>query len=96
MIPQMPVDSANKTPMAARGWHKARAITQWALILMLAGAVGNLVDRVRCGEVTDFVRFRLGSRSLFVNNLADDFVSIAAVLLLLGGFLPSARPPRLG
>jgi signal peptidase II len=53
---------------------------QWALILILAGAIGNLLDRSMDGVVTDFLYFHIGDVSFFIFNLADAFISIGAAL----------------
>jgi signal peptidase II len=55
---------------------------QWALILILAGAIGNLLDRSMDGVVTDFLYFHIGDVSFFIFNLADAFISIGAALFL--------------
>jgi signal peptidase II len=51
-----------------------------AMGLLAGGAVGNLVDRVRQGEVTDFVS--VGAWPAF--NLADAAITVGVVLLVLG------------
>ena len=48
-----------------------------SLSLILAGAIGNLIDRLRFGFVIDFLDFRVWP----VFNLADSAITIAAVLL---------------
>lgn len=60
-----------------------------AIGLMLGGAVGNLVDRVRVGEVTDFID--VGFWPSF--NVADSAITVGIVVLLLGYLLFSGRPP---
>lgn len=55
-----------------------------ALGLVLGGAMGNLIDRVRLGEVVDFLRFRLwGGYSWPDFNLADSFIVVGVALLIL-------------
>lgn len=55
-----------------------------ALALLLAGIVGNLVDRVRLGEVVDFLGFHWQDKySWPIFNLADSAICIGAVLLAL-------------
>lgn len=55
-----------------------------ALGLILGGAVGNLIDRVRFGEVVDFLHFKLwGGYSWPDFNLADTFIVIGVALLVL-------------
>ena len=65
----------------------------WALALVLGGAVGNLVDRVVSGAVTDFVGVYLGSYRWPDFNVADSAISIGLCLLVLDSFRPPARAP---
>ena len=53
-----------------------------ALVMVLAGAVGNMIDRFRLGYVIDFLHVRIGWFDFPVFNLADALVSVGAVLLL--------------
>jgi signal peptidase II len=55
-------------------------INFWALILIIAGAVGNLLDRLMDGVVTDFLYFHVDQFSFFIFNFADAFISIGAAL----------------
>jgi signal peptidase II len=48
-----------------------------SLSLILGGAIGNLIDRIRFGFVIDFLDFRVWP----VFNLADSFITVAAILL---------------
>jgi len=57
-----------------------------AISLILGGAVGNLIDRVRLGEVIDFLDFGLGRYRWPTFNLADAGVTVGALLLLLTGW----------
>lgn len=54
-----------------------------ALALILGGALGNLVDRVRYGEVVDFIEIGWGRWHWPVFNVADSAVSIGVVLFAL-------------
>jgi len=55
-----------------------------ALALVLAGALGNLVDRLRIGEVIDFIQVGLSDRLIWpIFNVADMGVSTGVVLLML-------------
>ncbi len=58
-------------------------LVRLALILQLAGAVGNLIDRLRQGQVTDFIS--VGSFAVF--NVADSCISVGVVVLMLGMYL---------
>lgn len=60
------------------------ALQRWAFGLILAGAVGNLIDRVRLGYVIDFIDFYIpGVIDFAIFNVADASVVIGAGLLLL-------------
>ena len=65
-----------------------------ALALILGGAIGNLIDRVRVGEVVDFIEVGIGSWHWPVFNVADSAVSIGVVLFALNWSRPEpAAPP---
>ena len=54
-----------------------------ALALIMGGAVGNLLDRVRLGYVVDFVDVHWGPHHWPAFNVADSAISIGVALLLL-------------
>jgi signal peptidase II len=53
-----------------------------ALTLIFAGAVGNLIDRLRFGAVVDFLDVYIGSAHWPAFNVADSVISIGAVLMI--------------
>jgi len=53
-----------------------------ALTLIFAGAVGNLIDRLRFGSVVDFLDVYIGSAHWPAFNVADSAISIGAVLMI--------------
>ncbi len=53
-----------------------------SLGLMLGGAVGNVIDRLRLGHVVDFIDVGIGTARWYTSNLAD--VSIVLGVILLG------------
>ncbi|MDD5722365.1 MAG: signal peptidase II [Syntrophales bacterium] len=57
-----------------------------ALSLITGGAVGNLIDRVRFGNVVDFLDVYIGSYHWPAFNVADSAISIGAVLLAVEMF----------
>ena len=60
------------------------------LWLLLAGGVGNLIDRVVYGYVVDFLEIRLFRFAIF--NLADVYLTLAAILLIIALLLtPDAK-----
>ncbi|NQU62990.1 MAG: signal peptidase II, partial [SAR324 cluster bacterium] len=50
--------------------------------LIISGAVGNLIDRVVRQQVTDYMYFHFFDTGFFVNNLADDLISLGFVIML--------------
>lgn len=66
-------------------------LTRAALTLVLAGAAGNMIDRLRLGYVVDFIDFQVGSFDFAVFNVADSCIVIGAGLLILSGLLDGRR-----
>ena len=50
--------------------------------MILAGAIGNLIDRLFLGEVVDFLDFMIGDLHWYVFNLADSYVTIGMGIIL--------------
>lgn len=60
--------------------------------LIVAGAIGNLVDRVRLGYVVDFIRVHIEDRWAYPTfNVADAWITIGVALILIEGFLEGRR-----
>ena len=55
-----------------------KVIVRWGVALLLGGAAGNLIDRVRIGRVIDFLDFRIWP----VFNIADIGICIGVALLM--------------
>ena len=60
--------------------------TAVALLMILGGALGNLIDRVRLGHVVDFLHVYYQSWSFPVFNIADSAITIGAILLAMDVF----------
>lgn len=56
---------------------------QTAMALLLGGAAGNLIDRIRMREVVDFIDMGVGSIRWPVYNLADVFVTFGMIMLVI-------------
>ena len=54
-----------------------------ALGLIIGGALGNIIDRIRLHKVVDFIHFHVGSWSFAIFNVADMAVSVGVFVLLL-------------
>jgi signal peptidase II len=57
--------------------------------LLLGGAIGNLIDRLRLGYVVDFVDAGVGALRWYTFNVADTGISFAILLLLAASLWPS-------
>ena len=69
--------------------------TAIGLSLVLGGAIGNIIDRVRYGVVIDFLDFGIGAARWWVFNLADACVSAGTILLIFTlGIAPTSRKNR--
>ena len=64
--------------------------------LIIAGAIGNLIDRVLLGYVVDYFLFHTPAWSFAVFNLADTWITIGAGLVLLEEVLSWRRAARTG
>ncbi len=60
-----------------------------ALGLLLGGALGNLIDRLRLGHVIDFVDIGIGGLRFYTFNLADAAISTAIVMLIGAALFPA-------
>ena len=60
--------------------------------LLLGGAIGNLIDRVRIGQVIDFVDMGIGDLRWYAWNVADAAVFVGILVPLRGG--PAGRRGR--
>jgi len=58
-----------------------------SVALILAGALGNVVDRLRLGHVIDFIHVHWGEHYFPAFNVADSAITIGAALLLLDAWL---------
>jgi signal peptidase II len=63
---------------------------------VIAGAVGNLIDRLRFGYVVDFVDWYVGKHHWPAFNVADSAILVGAVLLVLFSLKPATPAPKAG
>jgi signal peptidase II len=65
-----------------------------AIGLIIGGAIGNVVDRLRFGAVIDFLDFHLASWHWPAFNLADSAICLGVGAMLLDGMLSRRAPPQ--
>jgi signal peptidase II len=72
-----------------------RNAQKWVLCtglgLVLGGALGNVIDRLRFGHVVDFLDFHAAGWHFPAFNVADSAITIGAALLILEGFVREGR-----
>lgn len=59
-----------------------RGLVALGVGLIIGGAIGNVIDRLRFGAVADFLHFHAGEYSFWVFNVADSAISIGVMLLI--------------
>ena len=85
-------------------WSK---IEEYGILLIIGGAIGNLIDRMMQGAVTDFILFYYERSFIDIDgltsvkhfyfpafNLADGFITIGIMMLLLTEFFKKRKPTR--
>jgi signal peptidase II len=72
------------------GWRSW--LVTLTLALLLGGAMGNFIDRIRLGYVVDFADIGIGAQRFYIFNIADSAVTIAILLMFVLWFVA----PHLG
>ena len=61
----------------------SQGIKRYSLLMILGGALGNLYDRIFHKAVPDFIDFHIGTFHWFIFNVADIFITIGVVFMIL-------------
>ena len=62
---------------------KNNNIKRYPLLMIFGGAVGNLYDRITFKAVPDFIDFHIGEFHWFIFNVADIFITIGVIFMIL-------------
>lgn len=74
-------------------WREEKSADRIALGLVLGGAIGNILDRVRLGYVVDFADLHFGEwRPFLVFNVADAAITVGVLILLVRALLIRDKP----
>jgi len=76
--------------------HERQPLLSAGLALVLGGAIGNLIDRVVSGEVTDFIQVLFGAWAFPSFNVADAGITVGATLLIIDALFFSGRAHKKG
>ena len=80
--------------VAAAHRPRAHGCSPCALALVLGGALGNVIDRLRLGHVVDFIHVHWDQHYFPAFNVADSAITVGAALLLLDAWLEAAHERR--
>jgi signal peptidase II len=69
----------------------ARSLLALGLSLVLGGALGNVIDRIRLGSVVDFIHFHWNQAYFPAFNVADSAITVGAACLLLDALFEQKR-----
>jgi signal peptidase II len=61
---------------------KSKGLTKYSLVAVLAGALGNVFDRIYYSAVPDFIDFHIREFHWFIFNIADIFISLGVFCLI--------------
>src|ERR1700734_1908768 len=71
----------------------AHGLLACGLSLVLGGALGNLIDRIRLGHVIDFIHFHWNGAYFPAFNVADSAITVGAACLLLDALFEGRQKP---
>jgi len=71
--------------------HQGPMVLAAGLALVLGGAVGNVIDRIYLGYVTDFIQVMFGSWAFPSFNVADSAISVGAACLIIDALFFSGK-----
>lgn len=87
--------------LAVSGWivfmlrqHPAQKLLSFSLALIMGGALGNVIDRIRFGAVVDFVQWHAAGFYWPAFNIADSAITVGAVLMIWDQFTSGAVKER--
>ena len=70
---------------------KSSGFKKYALLLILGGALGNIFDRLMYKAVPDFIDFHVGDFHWFIFNVADIFVTLGVIFMILLEFIDNDK-----
>jgi signal peptidase II len=64
---------------------------KYSLLLILGGSLGNLYDRILYAGVPDFIDFHIGELHWFIFNIADIFITLGVIFMILLEFFDNKK-----
>lgn len=75
--------------------HPGHRLLSLALTLVMGGALGNVIDRVRFGAVVDFIQWHVAGYYWPAFNVADSAITVGAILLIAASFSANKKEDSL-
>ena len=74
---------------------KSFGLKKNSLLMILGGALGNFFDRLFNRSVPDFIDLHIGNLHWFIFNIADIFITIGVILMILFEFIDNNKEKNL-
>ena len=74
---------------------KSYGLKKYSLLMILGGAFGNVYDRIFYGAVPDFIDFHVGDFHWFIFNIADVFITLGVILMIILEFADINKEQKL-
>ena len=62
---------------------RAEGLEKISFLMIIGGSLGNLYDRINYSSVPDFIDFHISNFHWFIFNVADIFISLGVLLLII-------------
>ena len=73
---------------------KSYGLKKYSFLMILGGAIGNVYDRIFYGAVPDFIDFHIGNFHWFIFNVADIFISLGVIFMILIEFTDTNKQKK--
>ena len=70
---------------------KSQGLQKYSLLMILGGALGNVFDRILYKSVPDFIDFHINEFHWFIFNVADIFITIGVICMILTELIASNK-----
>ena len=70
---------------------KSSGFKKYSLLMILGGALGNIFDRITYKAVPDFIDFHVGNFHWFIFNVADIFITLGVIFMILLEFIQNDK-----
>ena len=72
-----------------------KGLKKYSLLMILGGALGNLYDRIFFKAVPDFIDFHIDNFHWFIFNVADIFITLGVITMIMTEFLSNNNKKKI-